>query len=293
MKWRGREGSSNIEDRRFNSASGSGGGFRRGGGGFKIGGGGIIVVVILYLIMGGNPIDLLLPAANNSFQSSSNYVETRSDKEKMEFLSVILKDTEDVWDEVFSEYNLKYNPTTLVVFHKSVNSACGTASAASGPFYCPLDQKVYIDLDFFDQLSNQFGAKGDFAICYVLAHEVGHHVQDELGILKEKQALRKQMTEKEYNQISIRIELQADYLAGVFARRVEDKGYLDVDDIEEAITAAEAVGDDILQKKYQGTVVPDSFTHGTSEMRARWFMKGYKAGNFDEFDTFKYSYDEL
>lgn len=243
--------------------------------------------------MGGNPIDLLLPAANNSFQSSSNYVETRSDKEKMEFLSVILKDTEDVWDEVFSEYNLKYNPTTLVVFHKSVNSACGTASAASGPFYCPIDQKVYIDLDFFDQLSNQFGAKGDFAICYVLAHEVGHHVQDELGILKEKQALRKQMTEKEYNQISIRIELQADYLAGVFARRVEDKGYLDVDDIEEAITAAEAVGDDILQKKYQGTVVPDSFTHGTSEMRARWFMKGYKAGNFDEFDTFKYSYDEL
>lgn len=289
MKWRGRQGSSNIEDRRFNS-TGRGGGFR-GGGGFKIGGGGLIVVAILYLILGGNPLDLL-PVANTG-TSSSNYVETQSDKEKMEFLSVILKDTEDVWDEIFRENNMNYNPTTLVVFHEVVNSACGTASSAAGPFYCPLDQKVYMDLDFFDQLKNKFGAKGDFAICYVLAHEVGHHVQDELGILREKQALRQRLSEAEYNKISVRIELQADYLAGVFARRVEDKGYLDVDDIEEAINAAEAVGDDILQKKYQGTVIPDSFTHGTSEMRARWFMKGYNAGNFDDFDTFKYDYDDL
>lgn len=289
MKWRGRQGSSNVEDRRFNS-SGRGGGFR-GGGGFKLGGGGLIVVVILYLILGGNPLDLL-PVATTGMQSST-YVETQSDKEKMEFLSVILKDTEDVWDEIFRENNLSYNPTTLVVFHEVVNSACGTASSAAGPFYCPLDKKVYMDLDFFDQLKNKFGAKGDFAICYVLAHEVGHHVQNELGILREKQALRQKLSETEYNKISVKIELQADYLAGVFARRVEDKGYLDVDDIEEAINAAEAVGDDILQKKYQGTVIPDSFTHGTSEMRARWFMKGYKAGYFDEFDTFKYDYDDL
>ena len=287
MKWRGRQGSSNVEDRRFNS-----GGGRRGGSGFKLGGGGLIIFAIIYMIMGGNPLSLI-PLASNRTQTAPEYVETESDKEKMEFLSVVLKDTEDVWNEVFKDYNLDYETTNLVVFNGSVNSACGTAQAAMGPFYCPLDKKIYMDLDFFDQLKNEFGAKGEFAIAYVLAHEVGHHVQDELGILGEKQQLRKQLSETEYNKISVRIELQADYLAGVFASRIEDKGYLDVDDIDDAIRAAESVGDDILQKRYQGTVVPDAFTHGTADMRSRWFMKGYRAGNFDEFDTFKYEYDDL
>ena len=288
MKWQGRQGSSNIEDKRFSSS----GGGRRGGPGFKLGGGGLIIFAIIYLLMGGNPLNLL-PIATNKVQSGPAYVETQTDKEKMEFLSVVLKDTEDVWKEVFKEYDLKYSEPKLVVFHGSVNSACGTAQAAMGPFYCPLDKKIYMDLGFFDQLKNEFGAKGEFAIAYVLAHEVGHHVQDELGILGEKQQLRKQLSEKEYNKISVRIELQADYLAGVFASRIEDKGYLDVDDIDDAIRAAESVGDDILQKRYQGTVVPDAFTHGTAEMRSRWFMKGYNAGNFDDFDTFSYEYDDL
>ena len=218
MKWRGRQGSSNIEDRRFNSGGG------RRGPGFKLGGGGLIIFAIIYIIMGGNPLSLI-PLATNRTQTAPQYVETESDKEKMEFLSVVLKDTEDVWNEVFKEYNLEYKTTNLVVFNGAVNSACGTAQAAMGPFYCPLDKKIYMDLDFFDQLKNEFGAKGEFAIAYVLAHEVGHHVQDELGILGEKQQLRKQLSETEYNKISVRIELQADYLAGVFASRIEDKGY--------------------------------------------------------------------
>ncbi|MCI5675430.1 MAG: neutral zinc metallopeptidase [Ezakiella sp.] len=280
MKWQGRKGSSNIEDRRS-----SGGSM-----GLKLGLPGVLIVGFIYLMMGGNPISLI-PMLGGA--TTQEYVESEGDQEKMEFLSVMLKDTEDVWTQIFNEYNMQYDPAKLVVFHAGVKSACGQASAQMGPFYCPLDQSVYIDLDFFDELKHKFGAPGDFAISYVLAHEIGHHVQDLLGILGEKQQLRGKLSETEYNKVSVAIELQADYLAGVFASRVEEKGYLDVGDIEEAIKAAESVGDDVLQKKYQGTVVPDSFTHGSAEARKRWFMKGYEAGDLSQGDTFSYSYDDL
>lgn len=283
MKWQGRSGSSNIEDGRRSS-----GGGRLPGGGFRVGGFGLVIMVVIYLLFGGNPLDIL-----NSGTQQSRYQESAGDEEKMQFLSVILKDTEDVWHKIFEENGLKYEEPVLKVFHGAVRSACGVATAQAGPFYCPGDNKLYIDLDFFDELSKKFGASGDFAMAYVIAHEVGHHVQNQLGIMREKQMQRKTMSETEYNKISVAIELQADYLAGVFARREKEAGYLENGDIEEAISATAAVGDDTLQKKYQGAVVPDSFTHGTAEQRGRWFKKGYEAGDLSQGDTFSVPYDEL
>lgn len=285
MKWQGRAGSSNIEDGRRSS----GGGGRLPGGGFRVGGVGLVIMVIMYLIFGGNPLDML----NGGTTQTSQYEESAGDEEKMQFLSVVLKDTEDVWHKIFEENGLKYEEPVLKVFHGAVRSACGVASAQAGPFYCPGDNKLYIDLDFFDELSQRFGAEGDFAMAYVIAHEVGHHVQNQLGIMREKQMKRQTMSEKEYNKISVAIELQADYLAGVFARHEQEAGYLERGDIEEAIRATAAVGDDTLQKKYQGAVVPDSFTHGTAEQRGRWFKRGYEAGDLSQGDTFSVPYDEL
>ena len=273
MKWQGRRRSSNVEDRRGMGGKGIAG----------VGGGLGIIIFIIVSLMGGNPGDLL-----NDMGSQPNipYVESQEEKQLAEFVSVVLADTEDVWTEVFRENNLEYKEPTLVLFSGSVNSACGTAGSATGPFYCPGDQKLYIDLSFYKELSERFNAPGDFAMAYVVAHEVGHHVQTLLGVSQKVHDLRPQLSDEEYNKYSVRLELQADYLAGVWARRTKDKNLLDEGDLEEALNAAEAIGDDRLQKQAGGHVVPESFTHGTSQQRKNWLYKGYNTGNLDKWDTF-------
>lgn len=276
MKWKGREKSSNVEDRR-----GMGGGKAAMGG---IGGIGLVILLI-YTLLGGNPGDII---GNVSQDQASNtpYVETAEEQELAEFVSVVLHDTEEVWEEVLAEEGIEYRKPTLVLFSGSVKSACGMAGSAMGPFYCSADESVYIDLNFYQELKNKFKAPGDFAMAYVISHEVGHHVQNLLGITDQVHELRGKVSEEEYNKYSVRLELQADYLAGVFAHHVKNRGLLDEGDIEEALRAANAIGDDTLQKQAQGYVVPDSFTHGTSEQRQRWFYKGFETGNLDNWDTF-------
>lgn len=277
MEWKGRRGSKNIED-------------RRGMGGKTIVGGGIGGIVILLLVMflgGGDPGDIL----NNLTTAPSNteYVETKQDKELADFVSVVLADTEDVWTEIFQQEGMEYREPILVIYSGSVQSACGMAGAAVGPFYCPADEKLYIDLSFYDELQTQFKAPGDFAMAYVIAHEVGHHVQKLLGISEEMAKIRSRVSEEEYNKYSVRLELQADYLAGVWAHHAQGMGVLEEGDLDEALTAASAVGDDTIQKRARGYVVPESFTHGTSEQRKKWFYRGFKTGNLDEGDTFSAS----
>lgn len=273
MEWKGRRGSKNVED-------------RRGIGGKTLVGGGIggIVMLLIVMFLGGDPGDIL----NNLTASPSNteYVETEQDKELAKFVSVVLADTEDVWTEVFEKEGLVYREPILVLYSGSVQSACGMAGSAVGPFYCPADEKLYIDLSFYDELQTQFKAPGDFAMAYVVAHEVGHHVQKLLGISDEMARIRSQVSEEEYNKYSVRLELQADYLAGVWAHHAQGMGVLEKGDLEEALTAASAVGDDTIQKRARGYVVPESFTHGTSEQRKSWFYRGFEAGNFEEGDTF-------
>lgn len=273
MEWKGRRGSSNVED-------------RRGMGGKTLVGGGIggIVMLLIVMFLGGDPSDIL----NNITTSPSNteYVETEQDKELAEFVSVVLADTEEVWTEVFEKEGMVYREPVLVLYTGSVQSACGMAGSAVGPFYCPADEKLYIDLSFYDELQTQFKAPGDFAMAYVVAHEVGHHVQKLLGISDEMARIRSQVSEKEYNKYSVRLELQADYLAGVWAHHAKGMGVLEEGDLEEALNAASAVGDDTIQKRARGYVVPDSFTHGTSEQRKKWFYRGFEAGNLEEGDTF-------
>ncbi|HZJ99647.1 MAG TPA: neutral zinc metallopeptidase [Tissierellaceae bacterium] len=283
MKWQGRRQSSNVEDRRGQSSGrrASGGGPGKG----MIGGGLGLVILIIIMLLGGNPGDFLNPSSVNN--PNTPYVATAEDEELAEFISVVLADTEDVWTEVLGEEGIKYVEPTLVLFSDSVESACGVAGSSTGPFYCPADQKVYIDLSFYEELRTKFKAPGDFAMAYVLAHEIGHHVQKLLGVSDQVQDLRGKLSEKEYNQYLIRLELQADYLAGVWAHHVQGKGYLEEGDLEEALNAASAVGDDRIQKQAQGYVVPDSFTHGTSEQRQRWFYKGYKTGNLSQWNTFE------
>ncbi len=282
MKWKGRRGSSNVEDRRGQrgpSRSGLGGGSIMGMGGVGI------IIVIIFALMGGDLGSILGPApANNT--ANIPYEQTQEENELAEFVSVVLADTEDVWTEIFRENNQTYIKPKLVLFTDRVDSACGVAGASTGPFYCPADQKIYIDLSFYRELSQRYQAPGDFAMAYVIAHEVGHHVQNLLGISEQVQSQRGRVSEKEYNQLSVRLELQADYLAGVFSNRIKDRELLDEGDLEEAITAANAIGDDRLQKQAQGYVVPDSFTHGTSEQRMRWFKRGFKYGNLSQGDTF-------
>lgn len=273
MEWKGRRGSRNVED-------------RRGMGGKTLVGGGLggIVIVLLVMFLGGDPGDIL----NNVTGSPSNteYVETEQDKELAEFVSVVLADTEEVWTEVFEKEGMVYREPILVLYSGSVQSACGMAGAAVGPFYCPADEKLYIDLSFYDELQTQFKAPGDFAMAYVVAHEVGHHVQKLLGISDEMARIRSQVSEEEYNKYSVRLELQADYLAGVWAHHAQGMDVLEKGDLEEALTAASAVGDDTIQKRARGYVVPESFTHGTSEQRKKWFYRGFEAGNLKEGDTF-------
>jgi hypothetical protein len=213
---------------------------------------------------------------------------TSAEEEQMfQFVSVVLKETENVWGSIFTESNKTYTEPKLVFFRGEVESACGFASSASGPFYCPADEKVYIDLSFCDQLKTRFGAYGDFAVAYVIAHEIGHHVQNQLGILRQVQEERSGLSEKEANRLTVRLELQADFLAGMWAHYADRmENILEEGDIEEAMNAAAAVGDDNLQMKYQGRIVPDAFTHGTSAQRKEWFRKGWQTGDFKQGDTY-------
>jgi uncharacterized protein len=286
MKWTGRQESGNVEDRR---------GLSRGG---LIGGGlGSIVLVILALIFGVDPSQLLQqvePGAGSGTETSRST--NPAEEQLKQFTSVVLKDTEDVWNKLFREQlGKQYRDPTLVLFSDQVRSACGSASSAMGPFYCPADQKVYIDLQFFAELERRYRAAGDFAQAYVVAHEIGHHVQNQLGIFNQVQGKRGRISETESNQMSVRTELQADFLAGVWAHHAQKmKNILEPGDLEEALGAASAVGDDRLQKKGQGYVVPDSFTHGTSAQRARWFRVGFDTGDLSKLmDPFKVSYSQL
>jgi len=279
MKWEGRRGSDNIEDRRGVSAGQVGG----------IGGIGVIAVLVIGYFLGIDVTPLLNSGAfNGQIQSGGGGQITEADQKAGEFVSVTLADTETVWTDIFQkELGRTYHPTTLVLFKDMTQSACGGASQATGPFYCPEDKKVYLDTGFFATLSQQLGARGDFAQAYVVAHEVGHHVQDELGILGKANAARQQMSEADSNQVSVQIELQADCFSGVWARYAADKlGTLEPGDIQEAVDAAARIGDDTLQRSAGRTPMPDSFTHGTSEQRQRWLATGYKAGTIRACDTF-------
>ncbi|MDN5709867.1 MAG: zinc metallopeptidase [Planococcus sp. (in: firmicutes)] len=275
MKWKGRAGSRNVEDRRG-----------RGVGGPGLAGGGIggLLIVLLIAFLGGDPGAILGDGGGAS--TSEPYVASEREEELADFVSVVLADTEEVWAEVFAEEGMEYVEPTLVLFSGSVQSACGMAGSATGPFYCPVDSKLYIDLSFYDELERQFNAPGDFAMAYVVAHEVGHHVQNLLGVLGDVQQARNQLSETEYNQLQVRLELQADYLSGVWAHHAQGMGYLEEGDLEEALAAASAVGDDTIQKRTRGYAVPESFTHGTSEQRKEWFYKGFRAGDLNSGNTF-------
>lgn len=276
MRWQGRRGSSNIEDKRGLSSRGILGG--------GIGG---IVIILIVMLLGGDPTSLLQNIQTDQQTSNSNYFETAEEKELAKFVSVVLAETEDTWHKIFSDLGENYREPKLVLFTGSVQSACGTAGASTGPFYCPGDEKLYIDLSFYDELQKRFKAPGDFAMAYVIAHEVGHHIQNLLGTMDKMNQLRSRLSEEEYNKYSVRLELQADFYAGVWAHYTDkSKRLLEEGDLDEAINAASAVGDDRIQKQSQGYVVPESFTHGTSEQRKRWFYKGFTTGDIRQGDTF-------
>ncbi len=277
MLWQGRRESENVED-----ARGSGGGRLVMGGGI-----GTVILVVLYLVLGGDP-QALFNSQQQAQVSQPAQVDTQAPRdEASKFVAVVLADTEDAWNDVFRQMGREYEEPRLVLFTDLIQSGCGFASGATGPFYCPQDRRVYIDLGFFRQLQERLGAGGDFAEAYVIAHEVGHHVQNLLGITDRVQAARRRVSESEYNRLSVRLELQADFLAGVWARYTDRvKHVVEAGDIEEAIRAASAVGDDRLQYRSRGYVVPDSFTHGTSEQRVRWFRRGYETGDLSQGDTF-------
>jgi predicted metalloprotease len=279
MRWQGRRQSDNVEDRRG-----------IGGKGLAVGGGiGGLIIVVLFVLLGGNPDEVM-----QSLQTESSVPATTSgpplsekDKEMGDFVSVVLADIEDVWNARFQELGQDYREPRLVLYTGTVDSGCGFSGAASGPFYCPGDEKVYLDLSFFEDMQRQLGAPGDFALAYVIAHEVGHHVQNLLGINDQVMAQRGRLSEGKFNQLLVRMELQADFLAGVwahYARQAAD--FLERGDLEEGINAASAVGDDRIQRQTQGYVVPDAFTHGSSEQRVRWFRKGLESGDIRQGDTF-------
>jgi len=275
MRWRDERQSTNIEDRRGLS-----------GGKIAIGGLGGIVVLVIALLFGADPRQLLeqLPQQDSSPQTSRPV--NPQDEELKQFVAVVLAQTEDAWGEIFRQMGKSYRKPTLVLFTDEVDSGCGVAGTAVGPFYCPRDEKLYIDLAFFRELRTRFRAPGDFAVAYVVAHEVGHHVQNLLGTMDRVDSARRRMSEGQANQVSVRLELQADFLAGVWAHYAQNRGIVEPGDVEEALGAASAVGDDRLQREGQGYVVPDSFTHGTSEQRARWFRKGLETGDVRAGDTF-------
>ena len=278
MRTEGRRTSDNVEDRRGMSS----------GGKMAIGGGiGTIVIALVVLLLGGDPTQVLNSSQEETAVESGPVTASPEEEAMANFVKIVLAGTEDVWTKIFQESRLTYITPTLVLFRDQVQSACGYATGASGPFYCPGDQKVYIDLAFFDELKTRFGANGDFAIAYVVAHEIGHHVQNQLGILSDVNNQRARMSEVNANRILVRLELQADFLAGMWAHYDQQMfNSLETGDIEEAMNAAASVGDDVLQKRYQGRVIPDAFTHGTAAQRKEWFRKGYTSGDFDQGDTF-------
>jgi len=323
MRWRGGRESENVEDRRDEGGAGGfnfpGGGvsFPSGGGSGRGGGIGIIGILIVLglmwffgidptvLMQGGGPgsdqgnfPDIHLPQSQPGPDTSDTpgpgtqgppleHPKTSSDDDLRQFVGVVLADTEDVWHDIFRQYGQKYSDPKLVLFSGATRSACGTGMAAMGPFYCPNDEKVYIDLDFYDELKSRFKVQGDFAEAYVLAHEVGHHVQKLLGIMDQVEAARQRMSQTDGNALQVRVELQADCFAGIFANHAqESKNIIEPGDIDEALNAASAIGDDKIQKQTQGYVVPDAFTHGSSAQRQRWFKRGYESGKLESCDTF-------
>lgn len=290
MKWKGRRISSNVEDRRGQSD-------RRSSGGLNpmlislllkliTSKKGLIFVGIIAVVMyfsGTNPLQFLTGGTNNQIKSTTSYKGTAKENELALFSKTILADTEDIWNQLLPNYR----EPTLVIFTNSVTSACGTASSATGPFYCPGDEKLYIDLSFFEEMDKKLNAPGDFAQAYVIAHEVGHHIQQISGISRKVQKMRGKVSQTEYNKYSVMLELQADFLAGVWAHHSQKMNkMMEVGDLEEALNAANAIGDDRLQKQATGRVVPDSFTHGTSKQRMRWFKKGFETGDVNQGDTF-------
>lgn len=282
VDWRGRSGSDNVEDRRGMGVKGMTG----------IGGGFALILYIVFSLLGVDPgailenrSDAAQPPGQNA-PYTQQYKESPEEKEAREFVSVVFKDTEDVWTNIFQQNRIVYRKPTLVLYKGAVDSACGLGQSAMGPFYCSGDTRVYLDLNFYGDLRSKFQAPGDFAMAYVIAHEVGHHVQNLLGTMEKVQSLRSTMSEKQFNQYLVRLELQADYYAGVWTKHIQGKGYLEQGDIDEALKAASAVGDDRLQKQTKGHVTPDSFTHGTSEQRMRWFKLGYQNGTIQGGETF-------
>jgi predicted metalloprotease len=275
MQWLGRRESSNVDDRRGLS-----------GGGMAVGGGVIgLIIYVIYSFLGGGNIDpsQLVQAE----QAPLTAEQKKADDERASFVKVVLADTEDVWQKLFAANGQSYTEPTLVLFRSGVSSACGFAGSATGPFYCPGDSKLYIDLSFYQQMQDELQAPGDFAMAYVVAHEVGHHIQHLMGTTDKVDQLRQQQNEREANRYSVMLELQADFLAGVWAHHAQAmKGILDKGDIEEAMNAANAIGDDRLQQKANGRVVPDAFTHGTSAQRMYWFKKGFETGDIKQGNTF-------
>ena len=280
MKWIGRRESSNVDDRRGFSGKG------------LAAGGGIvgIIIYIIYSFLGGDPGQMSPPSIPQTENTPLSTEQQAADDERAKFVKVVLADTEDVWSKLFADKGSNYQEPTLVLFRDGVQSACGNASSASGPFYCPMDNKLYIDLSFYQELQERFNAPGDFSMAYVVAHEVGHHIQTLMGTSEKVARMRQQSSETEGNRYSVMLELQADFYAGVWAHHAQKmKSILDPGDIDEALRAANAIGDDRLQKQSTGQVVPDAFTHGTSAQRMYWFKKGYETGDLSQGNTFNAS----
>lgn len=279
MQWQGRRESDNVDDRRGIT-----------GGHLAVGGGliGIIFILAKFFLGGGDVNQLQQDLRQQQPQHQEMSVEQKAaDDNEASFIKVVLADTEDIWTKIFGDMGKSYSKPTLVLFRDGTTSGCGNASSSSGPFYCPVDNDVYIDLSFAQELKKRFNASGDFAMAYVVAHEVGHHVQYLLGVTKKMERIQQQVSETEYNKYSVRLELQADFYAGVWAHYDQKmKNVIDPNDIAEALDAANAIGDDRLQKEAQGTVTPDAFTHGTSAQRMYWFKKGYNTGDINQGDTF-------
>ncbi len=280
MRWQGMRRSDNLEDRRG-----------VGGKQLAVGGGvGGIIIAVLFLLLGGNPDEVMQTLQPTGLDSGAGASQPLSEKDKQmgDFVSVVLAQTEEVWRTIFEQAGRTYREPKLVLFTNQISSGCGFAGAASGPFYCPGDEKVYLDLGFFEEMQRKLGAPGDFALAYVIAHEIGHHVQNQLGLTEKVMSQQGRVSETQFNALMVRLELQADFLAGVWAYHTQRRtNILEPGDIEEGINAAGAVGDDRIMKQTQGYVVPDAFTHGTSAQRVRWFTKGFQTGDINQGDTFK------
>ena len=288
MRWKGRRQSTNIDDRRTGGGSMRRRGTRRAGGGIGI----IIIALIGWFVFGINPMSIIggdlggiMGGGTQQTSAPQSGGQIQND-ETTQFVRVVLADTEDAWQKIFAQQGARYELPKLVLFRNRVQSACGFASSASGPFYCPGDKQIYIDLTFFAELQRRFEAPGDFAQAYVIAHEVGHHVQNLIGVLPKFNQMRRSLSKFEANRMSIRVELQADCFAGIWARNQAEQGYLERGDVEEALNAATQIGDDAIQRRTQGYVVPESFNHGTSDQRKRWFYRGMEQGSLQACDTF-------